>query len=474
LQLQINSFEVQETFMQFKTTLLRAGILASIAALTNGAQAGGFALAEQSIAAMGMANAGASAQAMGDASTIFYNPAGMSSLSSINVAQGLHVITLSAKFKDGGSVAGVGQSPTNNAAPGSVGAPTPVPTFFAAMPLNNQFAIGLGISAPFGLKTEYNEGWIGRYQALVSDVKTINLNPSVSFKVNDQFSIGAGFNFMKFQAELTNNVNYTAVALRGLSSSVPAATLAALAPALAGREGAVQIKGSDTGYGYNVGAIFNVSPDTRVGLGYRSSIKFSLAGDARFTRPDVAGLPASISSTVNLIQNVGTPDGPVTVDIKTPSTISLSAVSKVSPRLTVAGDVTWTEWSTIPELKIVRSNGSVLNRVDYSWADGMRYSVGVSYDYGNGITARAGLAYDESPVQNELRTARLPDNNRTWISTGGSYQYSPKYRFDGALTYIMVKNGEINDNNAASGAGIIKGTYKGNVIILSLGLVGKF
>jgi long-chain fatty acid transport protein len=460
--------------MQFKTTLLRASILASIAALTGGAQAGGFALAEQSIAAMGMANAGASAQAMGDASTIFYNPAGMSSLSSINVAQGLHVITLSAKFKDEGSVAGLGQPGAKNG-PGSVGAPAPVPTFFAAMPINNQFAIGVGISAPFGLKTEYEEGWIGRYQALVSDVKTINLNPSVSFKVNDQFSIGAGFNFMKFQAELTNNVNYTAVALRGLQSQgVPAATLQALTPALVGREGAVQIKGSDTGYGYNVGAMFNVSPDTRVGVGYRSSIKFSLAGDARFTRPDVAGLPASISSTVNLIQNVGTPDGPVTVDIKTPSNISLSAVTKVSPRLTVAGDVTWTEWSTIPELKIVRTNGSVLNRVDYSWADGMRYSVGVSYDYGNGITARAGLAYDESPVQNELRTARLPDNNRTWLSTGGSYQYSPKYRFDGALTYIMVKNSEINDNNSASGAGIIKGSYKGNVTIFSLGLVGKF
>jgi long-chain fatty acid transport protein len=458
--------------MQFKTTLIRAGVLASVAALANGTHAGGFALAEQSIAAMGMANAGASAQAMGDASTIFYNPAGMSSLSSINVAQGLHVISLSAKFKDEGSVPGLGQVGAKNG-PGSVGTPTPVPTFFAAMPINNQIVLGVGISAPFGLKTEYNEGWIGRYQALVSDVKTINLNPSISFKVNDQFSIGAGFNFMKFQAELTNNVNYTAVALRGLQSQgVPAATIQALTPALAGREGAVQIKGSDTGYGFNVGAMFNVSPDTRIGLGYRSSISFTLAGDARFTRPSVTGLPASIASTVDLIQNVGTPDSAVTVDVKTPSTISFSAVTKVSPRLTVAGDVTWTEWSTIPELKIVRSNGAVLNRVDYSWSDGMRYSAGMSYDYGNGITARAGLAYDESPVQNELRTARLPDANRTWFSLGGSYQLSKKFRIDGAFTHILVKNAEINENLASTGSGIVKGSYKGNVNILSLGLVG--
>jgi long-chain fatty acid transport protein len=142
--------------------------------------------------------------------------------------------------------------------------------------------------------------------------------------------------------------------------------------------------------------------------------------------------------------------------------------------LTVAGDVTWTQWSTIPELKIVRTNGAILNRVDYSWADSMRYAVGLAYDYGNGITARAGLAYDESPVQNSLRTARLPDANRTWLSFGGSYQLNNRFRLDGAFTHIFVKNAEINDNASASGAGIVRGTYKGQVNILSLGLVGTF
>ena len=460
--------------MNFKPNFLRLAIFGALSVGISGAHAGGFALAEQSIAAMGMANAGSAAQAMNDASTIFYNPAGMASLSAINVAQGLHVISLNAKFQDGGSVAGVGQGGALNS-PGKVGTPTPVPTFFAAMPLTNQIVIGVGISAPFGLKTEYNEGWIGRYQALVSDVKSININPSISFKVNDQFSIGAGFNFMKFQAELTNNVNYTAVALRGLQSQgASAAQLQALTPALVGREGAVQIKGSDTGYGFNVGAMFNVSPDTRIGAGYRSSIKFGLSGDARFTRPSVTGLPATIAGSVDLIQNAGTPDGAVTVDVETPSTVSFSAVTKVTPRLSVAGDITWTQWSSIPELKIIRSNGAILNRVDYSWADSMRYAVGLSYDYGNGYTARAGLAYDESPVQNALRTARLPDANRTWLSFGGSYQLNTRFRLDGAFTHIFVKNAEINDNLSASGAGVIKGTYKGNVNILSLGLVGSF
>jgi long-chain fatty acid transport protein len=460
--------------MKLKPTLIRVAILGALSSSFPLAHAGGFALAEQSIAAMGMANAGASAQVMGDASTIFYNPAGMSSLSSINVAQGLHVISLNAKFQDAGSVAGIGQGGSLNN-PGKVGTPTPVPTFFAAMPLTNQIAIGIGISAPFGLKTEYNEGWIGRYQALVSDVKSYNVNPSISFKVNDQISVGAGFNVMLFQAELTNNVNYTAVALRGLQSQgVPAATLGLLSPALAGREGFAQVKGDDISYGFNVGAMFHASPDTRIGVGYRSSIKFTLDGDVRFTRPDTTGLPATVAGSVALIQNVGTPDGGVIVDVETPAMVSVSAVTKVTPRLTVAGDISWTQWSTIPELKIVRTNGAILNRVDYSWADSMRYAVGMAYDYGNGITARAGLAYDESPVQDNLRTARLPDANRTWLSFGGSYQLNNRFRLDGAFTHIFVKNAAINDNSSASGAGIVKGTYKGQVNILSLGLVGTF
>jgi long-chain fatty acid transport protein len=460
--------------MKLKPTLIRVAILGALSSGLPVAQAGGFALAEQSIAAMGMANAGVAAQVMSDASTIFYNPAGMSSLSGLNVAQGLHVISLNAKLQDAGSASGLGQTavPTN---PGKVGEPTPVPTFFAAIPYSSQIVFGVGVSAPFGLKTEYNEGWIGRYQALISDVKTFNLNPSISYKVNEQFSVGAGFNVMYFQAKLTNNVNYTAVALRGLQSQgVPAATLGQLTPALANREGFAQVKGDDLNFGFNVGAMYNITPDTRVGAGYRSSIKFNLGGDVRFTRPDTTGLPASIAGSVGLIQNVGTPDGTVIVDVETPAMITVSGVTKLTPRLTVAGDVTWTQWSTIPELKIVRTNGAILNRVDYSWSDTMRYAVGVAYDYGSGITARAGLAYDESPVQDNLRTARLPDANRTWLSFGGSYQLNKRFRLDGAFTHILVKSAEINENLTATGAGIVKGTYKGNVNILSLGLVGTF
>jgi long-chain fatty acid transport protein len=460
--------------MQFKPTLLRASICAAIATSSGLVQAGGFGLSEQSIAAIGMANAGAAAQVMDDASTVFYNPAGMSRLSSINVAQGLHVIKLSANFKNQNSVGGIGQVPSTNS-PGSVGEPTPIPTLFAAMPLNNRIAIGVGLSAPFGLKTEYRDGWIGRYQALISDVRSYNLNPSMSYKLNDQLSLGFGVNFMKFQAELTNNVNYTAVALRGLAvQGVPAAQIGALTPALLGREGAVRITGSDTAYGFNLGALYEVNKDTRFGVGYRSSIKQNLAGVAQFTRPSTAGLPASIAGTIGLIQNAGTPDGDVTVAVKTPASLSVSGVTKISPRVSVAGDITWTQWSSIPELKIVRSTGVVLNRVEYAWKDSTRISVGASYDYGNGVTARAGLAYDPSVVSDVHRTARLPDNNRLWLSTGGSYQLKPNMRLDAAFTHIFVQRSKIQDNQTASGAGLIHGTYDGNVNILSVGAVMTF
>jgi long-chain fatty acid transport protein len=460
--------------MQFKPTLLRASICAALASSTGLVHAGGFGLSEQSIAAIGMANAGAAAQVMDDASTVFYNPAGMSRLTSINVAQGLHLITLSAKFKNENSIGGVGQPPSTNS-PGSVGEPTPIPTLFAAMPLNDRIVVGFGVSAPFGLKTEYNDGWIGRYQALVSDVRSYNFNPSMSYKLNDQLSLGFGVNFMKFQAELTNNVNYTAVALRGLAvQGVPAAQIGALTPALLGREGAARVTGSDTGYGFNLGGLYQVNKDTRFGIGYRSSIKQNLAGTVTFSKPSTAGLPASIAGTIGLIQNAGTPDGDVTVSVKTPASLSISGVTKVSPQLSLAGDVTRTQWSSIPELHIKRSNGATLTRVEYDWKDSTRVSVGASYDYGNGITARAGLAYDPSVVSDEHRTARLPDNNRTWLSFGGSYQVKPNMRIDAAFTHIFVQRSKIQDNQTASGAGLIHGFYDGNVNILSVGAVMTF
>jgi long-chain fatty acid transport protein len=455
-----------------KNSALYAAVLAALGLGANAASAAGFALAEQSIAAMGVANAGSSAMVMDDASTIFYNPAGMSKLSSINVAQGLHVIMPQFNFKNEGSVGGVGQPASiGELGPGKVGEPTPVPTFFAAMPINKSIAVGVGVSAPFGLKTEYETGWIGRYQALISDVKSYNFNPSLSMRLSDQLSLGAGVNFMRFQAKLTNNVNYTAVALRGLQTQgVPAAQIQALTPLLVGREGEVVVKGQDNGYGFNAGMLWELNKDTRLGISYRSAIKFGLQGDAKFTRPSTANLPASIAGTVALIQGAGTPDGPVTVDVKTPATLAISGVTKLTPRLELAGDVTWTQWSNIPELKIVRSTGVPLTTVDYSWEDTLRYAVGVSYDYGTGVMARVGLAYDETPVQDSLRTARLPDNNRVWLSFGGSYQVNPKLRLDAAFTHIFVKDAAINDNQSASGAGIVKGFYKGKVNIISVGL----
>jgi long-chain fatty acid transport protein len=459
--------------MKFNQTLLAVSIGATLAFSSFNAQAGGFALAEQSIATMGNANAGASAMTMNDASTVFYNPAGLSRITQPQVAQGLHVISLKADFVNGSSQGAFGQT-ASTSEPGSIGTPTPVPAFFAAMPLTSNIGIGIGVSAPFGLKTEYNEGWIGRYQALISEVKSINVNPSISFKVNDQLSLGAGFNFMRFQAKLTNNVNYTAVAIGGLrAQNVPAAQIAALTPALVGREGAVKIQGSDTNYGFNVGALWSINPDTRVGLAYRSSIKFDLAGDVQFTRPATDKLPASIAGTIGLIQNAGTPDGAVTVAIKTPATTSIAAVTKISPSTEVMAEISRTEWSSVPGLNIKRTTGTTLTSVVYDWKDTTRLSAGVSHAYSSGITARMGIAYDPSVMRDDRRTARLPDNNRVWLSAGGSYQVKPNIRLDAAFTHIFVQRAKISEG-AGSINGYLHGAYEGSVNILSLGAVVTF
>ncbi|MGA7949465.1 MAG: outer membrane protein transport protein, partial [Thiobacillaceae bacterium] len=158
--------------------------------------ASGFALTEQSAGGLGNAFAGAAASAE-DASTIFFNPAGMTRLPNRQVAGALHLILPSAKYSDGNPV-------TNDG--GDAGSLAAVPNFYYVMALSPTSRFGLGLNAPFGLKTDYDFGWAGQFSALKSDLKTINLNPSLATKLTDQLSVGIGLNIDYAKAELSNFV----------------------------------------------------------------------------------------------------------------------------------------------------------------------------------------------------------------------------------------------------------------------------
>ena len=285
-------------------------------ALTLGAgQASGaaFALAEQNVMGLGNAFAGAAATAE-DANTVWFNPAGLARLNLPQVEAAVHFITPSAKFHDEGSKAALGQPLGGNG--GDAGGTAIVPNMYGSMAINDEWHLGLGVNAPFGLKTEYDNGWLGRYQALKSEVKTININPAVGWRATKDFWVGAGADYQQFKATLTNNVNYTAALAQGYGQAaaagvIPASSVPALIGATSGLDSFVSTKGDDWSWGWNVGAMYSIGGDAnndngaaRIGLSYRSKIKFNVVGNVNITNPTVPTLTGALAPFNPVVQGL--------------------------------------------------------------------------------------------------------------------------------------------------------------------------
>ena len=239
-----------------------ASLVAAGAALGMGeASASGFALVEQSVKQVGSAISGGAASAE-DASTIFFNPAGMTRIKGDQVVAGAHYIVPSAKFSgDATTNPSLGGAPISGGDGGDASSGALVPSFYYVHELNNQVVLGLGIGAPFGLKTEYDSTWKGRYHALTSDLQTLNINPSVAYKVNDKLSLGAGVNYMRASATLTNAVDYSAGCLQAQAQGAPidCATLLLDTPGSTATDGTVAVEGDNWSYGFNLGLLYDLN-----------------------------------------------------------------------------------------------------------------------------------------------------------------------------------------------------------------------
>ncbi|GAB4433386.1 MAG: outer membrane protein transport protein [bacterium] len=415
------------------------------------ASAAAFQLIEQSVSGLGNAFAGGAASAE-DATTIFYNPAGMTRLPSQFIA-GVHFISPSAKFHDEGSSRvnpSIGSLGTNNG--GDAGVNALVPNLYYLRKLGDKAAFGLGVNVPFGLATEYPNDWIGRYHAIKSDMKTVNINPSFAYKITDKLSIGAGLSAQYIKAELSSAVDQKLILA---SAGAPVAVWSVAT------DGYSTMEGDGWGYGYNAGLLYEFTKDTRIGLAYRSRIQHSLEGDIKFTN-----IHALLASNPNLTTRS------VTADIDLPETASASFYSKVTPKVAVMADVSWTKWSRFKELRVKSSNGASDVVTTENWDDSYRYSLGLSYYATDKTTYRVGVAYDETPVPSaEYRTPRIPDGSRKWIAAGLGHKFSDKLSFDLGAAYLFVNDPKINQiatlTNENTTRGNLKGYYDCNVKILS-------
>jgi len=447
----------------------RAGGIALLLSLSSASVfASGFALIEQSVSGAGNAHAGASARAE-DASTIFFNPAGMTRLEGTQFTAAAHVVLPSAKFSGSGTfnagspviamAPGLGGTSSGGGNGGDGGENGLIPNLYYTRDINAGLKFGLGVNAPFGLGTEYDADWAGRYHAIKSELLTVNLNPSLAFKVDDHASVGVGVSALYAKGELTNAVDYALLDVLGL---IPGGPYLGGAPAgTQALDGKAVLEGNDWGFGFNFGVMLEPTEQTRLGLAYRSKVELELEGDVRITGP----LPTT-TDTAKL-------------EIALPDTLSLSAYHEVDPQWAVMADITWTQWSRLDALNVKRGNGST-SITPLQWKNTARYAVGVSYKRDAAWIYRAGLAYDETPVPSaELRTPRVPDNDRTWLTFGASYRHSNQLSFDIAYAHLFVADTAINSADAYApalytGLHRLTGEYEADTDIISAQANWKF
>jgi long-chain fatty acid transport protein len=437
----------------WKQFILAIVILSCMAFTADAVLAAGFSITQKSVKGLGNAFAGAAAVAE-DASTIYFNPAGMTRLSGSQVQAAVHIFSSSLKFSDDGSTT-VSNQPLTGGDGGNAGKLGFIPNFFYAQSISDNLKIGIGIVSPFGLATEYNSDWVGRYYTTKSELLTIDINPTVAYRINKMWSIGGGVSVQYLDAELNSAIDYGTIASGSPSREA---------------DGESKIKGDGNwGYGFNLGVLFELTEATRFGVAYRSEVSYDLEGDARFKTPDAA---APIADALGLVNT------DVKADVDLPASLSMSGYHQLTDKWAVMADITWTDWSTFEELRIKFDSDAADSVTTFDFDDSFRYSLGATYTLNPQWTFRGGLAYDESTVSSHRkRTPRVPDEDRLWFSLGTSYHFSDRLEFDFGYTYITnVEKAEID--RTATGEdefrGALKGDYDAHTNIASFQLSYKF
>lgn len=360
---------------------------------TGSAMAGGFQSMEQNASGLGVAYAGSAAIA-DNASTVFYNPAGMTRLQGMNVSLGVAGEYQRYDFNnDNSSVAG------GNG--GNAGGWQALPNAYLSWAVTPDWSVGLGISSPFNLHTEYEDDWRGRFQAVESRLRTVNVNPSVAYKVSDKVSLGGGINYQRASVRTSS---------RNLDGSWN------------------RDSSDDTAWGWNVGALFTLSPAMRVGVTYRSGVDYDFD-----TRMNLTGSPRDKARD----------------ELKMPGTFTLSVWQQVSEKWEAMGDLSYTRWKSVDDFE----------------RDSWRFAWGAAYKYNQEWKSKFGVSYDRSPFRNNDRTARIPDSHRIWFTIGGQYKPTPSSALDFGYAYQWKQDPRINQNGVG---GRLRGDYDASAHVIGV------
>jgi len=408
-------------------------------ALTVGqAQASGFQLKENSVKAMGAAFAGAGVNET-DSSVVANNPATMARFSGTTMQADVTAIDLSYEFKGSGTDA-IGR-PMNGGNGGDAGDIAAVPALSVIHKLDNGLAFGAMVSAPFGLKTEYDNDWVGRYYAHTSDVEIVDLTLAAALDiVPDRFSVGAGIIYSRADVTLSKSVDFGSL----LFSNPATRPLPFARPQAA--DGFAEIQGDDTGFGWTVGANFKPTDKLAIGVSYRSEIDYELEGTADWTVPgNVAAVFSASPTTAPLFR-----DGAALAKLTTPSVLNVDLRYDFTDSFSMMASYAETGWESLREVRIEFANPDPDSVEPFNWKDTTFASLGAEYKLNESWTLRGGVAYDETPTHIETRTPRLPDANRMWYSLGASWAATQALEVNFGYTRIEPNSPKIDLHSETS------------------------
>ncbi|GGB10304.1 outer membrane protein transport protein [Agarivorans gilvus] len=406
---------------------LSQALIATSAALTAAhVNAAGFQLVEHSASGLGRSFAGEAAVA-DNASVLARNPAAMSMFDSIAVSGALTYIKPDVYVKGNTGVNALDRALDNeDVVPGA-----PVPAGYFIQPINDKWAWGFGMFSNFGLSTEYPDDYAAGPIAGQTELITLNLNPNVSYRVNSHFSIGAGLNAVYGTAKLIRNF--------GSNSPFPASGNAA------------HLKGDGWGYGWNVGAMWEINPNHRYGISYRSKVDLKFKGDFYSDIPE--GLSTNPYGT-------GGEEIPGKLTLNLPDIFEFSGYNRLNQAVAVHYSYVWTGWSTFQEINATSDGiGSVMQK-DEKFSDSYRVSFGATWYLNPEWELRAGMAFDRSPSRTH-KTISIPDNDRYNYGLGFTYHLSEQGSLDAGFTYIQGKEGSFNEEG-------VEFVSKGDAYIVAL------
>lgn len=397
-------------------------------ALSQPLSAAGFQLFERSASGLGRAYAGEAA-ALENTSVIFTNPSAAVAFDQIAFSIGGVYVAPNVDFSGSATTFGV----SNDADADNIAGSGVVPNLSVVVPIAEDWAAAFSLGSSFTLGVEFEDDYSGSFFGDIAEIETADANLSLAYQVNDAWRLGAGLSYIWGEGRISSAVPVDSSMFAGATS--------------------VDMSGDNDALTWNLGATWQLTPEHRIAATYKHSVTLDLEGESE------SDLDADY-------------DGPGSLEIDLPAMASLASYHQLNQQLALHLGVDWTGWSRFETLTAVINGESQLIKEE-NFNDTFRVSSGVTYQYNTELMLRAGLAYDQSAVDDEDRTLSIPDSDRFWYSFGAGYQLTPTIDLDFGLSYIYMPDADIDEQDS-SGMFSVSGTATGDIWLAGLQYSQRF